>query len=503
MFLSRTSYKHKLVAMGDSMAQGFKNGGIYRTDLSFPAILAKAMGSSQAFEIPSFSAQAGIPINLEILIRGLAEKYHDGITIGNSIGAGAEIYKTLRRIKSYWEGHLKSLAVEQNTPFHNQSVWGFSISDSILLDEKYCRTYIENNKPDYSVFNVLPDHAMYITARMVLNPSFSKKFENHSMLDNVTLHSEDGGIENLIMCIGHNNIVGAVTNLSIDYSEESDVMTEYANRKCTVFRPEHFKVEMRSLYEKIAKLNIKRVFVPTIPYVTIPPAIRGVNEDKSKSRTGYFDYYSRFWIWDKDFDPAKHPHLTKDEAIELDIVVDQYNAIIRKLADEFDFCVVPVHKHVRAAARRRLGNENVRPFPPLFVRALKENRKTSYLVDDLDNIRISTDYLRLDEETGKIDRGGIFSLDGLHPSTIGYGLIANIYKMSMEKRGVQFENPIDWNFVIENETLVTNPPPLMKDLRLLLKFLSLGRQERITFLGKNILQLILEAFSSRPELESK
>lgn len=501
MFLSRRSYKHKLVAMGDSMAQGFKNGGIYRTDLSFPAILAKAMGCYETFDRPSFSAQAGIPINLEVLIRGLAEKYSDGFTLGNSIGAGTEIYTTLRRIKSYWEGHLKSLAVEQFTPYHNQAVWGFSISDSMTMDDQYCRTYIENNKPEYSVFSVLPDHAMYITARMVLNPSFSKKFENYSMLDNVTLLSEDGGIENLIVCIGHNNIVGAVTNLNIKYSEETDVMTEYAKRTCTVFRPEHFKMEMRALYEKIAKLNIKRVFVPTIPYVTIPPAIRGVNDDKSKPRTGYFDYYARFWIWDEDFDPGKHPHLTKEQAIELDIVVDQYNAIIRKLADEFDFCVVPVHKHVRAAARRRLGKENVRPFPPLFVKALKENETTSYLVEDLEHIRISTDYLRLNEETGKIDRGGIFSLDGLHPSTIGYGLIANIYKLSMEKRGVKFENPIDWNFVIENETLVTNPPPLMKDLRLLLKFLALGRQERITFLGKNLLQMILEAFSSRPELD--
>ena len=181
--------------------------------------------------------------------------------------------------------------------------------------------------------------------------------------------------------------------------------------------------------------------------------------------------------------------------------MDRYNATIHKLADEFDFCVVPVHKYVRAAARRRLGKENVSPFPPDFVRALKKNEKTRYLVQDLENVRISTDYLRLDEKTGRIDRGGIFSLDGLHPSTIGYGLIANIYKMSMEKHGVSFEKPIDWDFVIESETLITDPPPLMKDLRLLLKFLSLGRQERLTFLGKNMLQLVLEAFSSRPELE--
>jgi hypothetical protein len=487
--------------MGDSMAQGFKNGGVYRTDLSFPAILAQSLDPSTEFDLPSFSAQAGIPINIEALIRGLAEKYKDGITLGNSFGAGSEIYSTLRRIKSYWEGHLKTLKIEQDSPFHNQAIWGFTISDTMLMNEEYCRTYIQKNKPEYSVFNVLPDHAMYITARMVLNPSFSRKFQSNSMLDNVKLLSDDGGIENLIVCIGHNNIVGAVTNLNIKYSEESDLNARYAERKCTVFRPDHFKIELKSLYEKVAHMNIKNVFVPTIPYVTIPPAIRGVNNDKEKPRTGYFDYYSRFWIWDEDFDPDKHPHLTRDDAIELDIVVDRYNAIIHKLADEFDFCVVPVHKYVRAAARRRLGKDSVSPFPPDFVRALQRNEKTSYLVEDLENIRISTDYLRLDENTGRIDRGGIFSLDGLHPSTIGYGLIANIYKMSMEKHGVEFENPIDWDSVIENETLVTDPPPLMKDLRLLLKFLSLGRQERLTFLGKNLFQLVLEAFSSKPELD--
>lgn len=501
MFLSRRSYKHKLVAMGDSMAQGFKNGGIYRTDLSFPAILAKSLGSSVVFDLPSFSAQAGIPINLEVLVRGLAEKYGKEITLGDSIGAVAEIYKTLRRVKSYWEGQLKSLKVDRDTPFHNQAIWGFSISDTMLMKEQYCRNFIKENKVEYSVFNVLPDHAMYITARMVLNPSFGLEFENNSMLDNVALLHEDGGVENLIVCIGHNNIVGAITNLKIVYSEESDVLAHYADRKCTVFRPEHFEKELRTLYEKISALEIKRVFVPTIPYVTIPPAIRGVNVDKSKPTRGYFDYYTQFWIWDEDFDPEKHPHLTRDQAIELDQVVDRYNEIIRTVAAEFDFCVVHVHKYVNSAARRRLGSEKISPFPPAFIQTLQQNEKTSYLVDDSGKIRLSTDYLRLNKKTGRIDRGGIFSLDGLHPSTVGYGLIANIYKMSMEKRGVDFENPIDWNFVIENETLITDPPPLLHNLQMLLKFLSLENHDRITFLGKNLLQLILEAFSSHSMMD--
>ena len=70
----------------------------------------------------------------------------------------------------------------------------------------------------------------------------------------------------------------------------------------------------------------------------------------------------------------------------------------------------------------------------------------------------------------------------------------------MEKHGVKFEHPIDWDFVIEHETLVTDPPRLMDDLRLLLRFLALGNQERVMLFGKNLLQQVVETFSSRPEV---
>lgn len=482
------------------MSQGFKNGGIYRTDISFPALLNRAMGDFP-FEVPSFTAQGGIPVNMEVLIRGLQEEFGDEITLRNSIQTATEIYSTLKRIKSYWEGHIKSLKVDRNRPYHNQGIWGFSISDTWLIDEQYCREYLQTHKPRYSVFNVLPDNAMYMTARMVLNPPFTDKRKNNSMVDNVLEHAEDGGIENLIICVGHNNIVGAVTRLEMIFSEESDLNKPYAERKCTIYRPEHFEKELRQLYSKFKGANIGNVFVPTIPYVTIPPAIRGVNENRAENNNHYFDYYARFWIWDEDFDPHKHPHLTKKDAILLDQIVDQYNEIIRNLADEFGFITVPVHRYVRVAARRRLGWDSVRPFPPEFVEALKRNEKTAHLVDKNNQPLISTDYIRVDDKEGKLMKGGIFSLDGLHPTTIGYGLIANMYKMSMEKHGVHFDRPMDWDFIIASETLVTDPPKLLYNLRLLLRYLALGRQERLTLVGKNLLQQVLEMFSARPEPE--
>lgn len=501
MFSKERSYKHKLAVIGDSMALGFKNGGIYRTDLSFPAILADMIEENCCFDLPSFTAQAGIPINLEILVRGVAEEFGDEINLFKSVSAARSVYKTLSRIKSYWEGQKKSLRVERDSPYHNQSVWGFAISDTMMINEAYCRDIIENKRIRYSVFSVLPDHAMYTTARMVLNPPFSKEFADNTMVDNIADLNQDGGVENLIICIGHNNIVGAVTNLDIRLSEKSDVLNYYASRQCTVFRPEHFEAELRTLYQRISPLGIKRVFVPTIPHVTIPPAIRGVNENKMPSQSGYFDYYTRFWIWDDDFNPNKHPHITKKDAIFLDSIVDEYNQIIRNLAAEFGFHVIPVGKYVSSAARRRRGSYTVKPFPSRFIEALKNNSQTNYLVDESGNPRISTDYLKLDPETGKIASGGIFSLDGLHPSTIGYGLIANIYKKHMEEQGVKFYREIDWDFIINSETLVTNPPPLLHNLRLLLRWMAMGNQEKMMFLGKNLLEQMLEVFSAAPRLD--
>src|SRR5690625_7197972 len=84
----------------------------------------------------------------------------------------------------------------------------------------------------------------------------------------------------------------------------------------------------------------------------------------------YFDYYTRFWVWDEDFDPDFHPYLTKAEAIDLDQTVDEYNEIIREKAMEYDFHVVPVNRHVSAAARRRVGKFSVRPFPKKFIQEI-------------------------------------------------------------------------------------------------------------------------------------
>jgi hypothetical protein len=309
---------------------------------------------------------------------------------------------------------------------------------------------------------------------------------------------ENGGIENLIVSAGPNNIIGAISDLKIIFSQDDDLQHLPSKRNYTVYRPEHFEKEYRTMAEKISKIGAQNVITHTIPYVTIPPATRGVNDDKSRdNHVGYFDYYTRFWIWDADFNPDIHPHLTKDQAISLDQHVDEYNAIIWQVAREYGWIVVPLNKYVSSMARRRLGGKKEISYPADFCKAMKRHSMTAHLVENGNSPKLSSDYLRIDEESGKVNRGGIFSLDGLHPTTIGYGLIAGLYKKTMENNGITFDKPMDWDHIISNDTLVTHPPLLLMDLRKLLRFFSLGRQEKLSLVGNSLLTQLMGTFSQQ------
>lgn len=494
----KSSPKHKLVVLGDSISQGFQNGGIYRTDLNFPNFLRHCWEPEPNFEQPLFTAQAGIPLNLEVLARGLSDEFGDSIEWNEYLQAMTYLYSTLRRVKRYWEGKTKSLQRERSIPYHNQSVWGFAMNDAWLVTEANSREHIDTQPETFSIFDMLPDHAMYVTARLVLNPSFDPKFSQFTLLDNVEHLQNNGGIENLIVSMGHNNVIGAVSDLKFELSEEKDLNKFPSERSYTVYRPEHFEQEYRKLAEQVSQIGAERVITQTIPYVTIPPVSRGVNADKSrKGHTGYFDYYTRFWIWDADFNPDKHPHLTKDQAIALDQHVDEYNTIINEVADEYGWITVPLNRYVSAIARRRLGGKMRMPYPEAFCKAMNRNPDTKHLVADPKDPKLSTEYVRIDRNNGKLYKGGIFGLDGIHPTTIGYGLIAHLYKQTMEDHGVSFNKPLDWDHIIKSDTLVTNPPFVLVELRKFLRFLSLGRQEKLSMVSNGVLNQLMDLFSDR------
>jgi len=67
------------------------------------------------------------------------------------------------------------------------------------------------------------------------------------------------------------------------------------------------------------------------------------------------------------------------------------------------------------------------------------------------------------------ERGGLFSLDGIHATTIAYGLMAQDFIRVMQEAGVEFmrrdgatprrgEVRVDWDWMIPRDSLIDKPP---------------------------------------------
>jgi hypothetical protein len=82
------------------------------------------------------------------------------------------------------------------------------------------------------------------------------------------------------------------------------------------------------------------------------------------------------------------------------------------------------------------------------------------------------------DSTGR-KTGGLFSLDGIHPTTIGYGIMAQEFIKIMQLAGVKFyqadgktertgEIKVNFNRLIAWDTLISKPPhSISNDLSLI------------------------------------
>jgi hypothetical protein len=76
-------------------------------------------------------------------------------------------------------------------------------------------------------------------------------------------------------------------------------------------------------------------------------------------------------------------------------------------------------------------------------------------------------FLTSDGQGGRAT-GGLFSLDGVHPTTVGYGILAQELIQVMRRAGVEFRTPdgavrpdpvtVDFTRLVRRDTLVTRPP---------------------------------------------
>lgn len=484
--------KHKLVCLGDSVTQGFKSGAIFEPETSFPAIIAWEMGlRGDAFRFAPFAGAGGLPLNIENLLRRLDHRYGDNVNIWEIPQALASVRSWMDQTEDYWERGPGAARLSYNGPFQNLAVWGFDLQDAFNVTADMCREKIKNPSDDWLL--QVPDHAMYRTALRVLNPSHSTASIDAEAtgVKRAKQLADDGGIENLIVFLGNNNVLGSVLKLEFIESTASEIDEEDpSKRKATVWTPEHYDELLDRLVLEVEAIEAERVFWGTVPAVTIPPVTNGVGGrleadpgvaspyemDDPKWFRRYFNFYTRPWVPDDRFRPDEDKHLTAKQVIEIERAILRYNKSLKDRVEkhnrvredagnEPDWFIVDTHNTLERLAFRRYLEDPSVPPPPGW--------KPYELPQAYVDLGLDTRFLRA--KNGRRMQGGFFSLDGVHPSTAGCGILAQEFIDVMHAAGVKFTRgdgrterskpvEVDYERVLKQDTLVYALPQTLDDL---------------------------------------
>jgi len=473
---------NRLVTIGDSITQGFMSAAIFRTDLSWPSMVAFELGLplGAGFRYPVYeppTGPGGLPFDLERAIRGLEQVVGDRLDWYEAIRALRWAQSYMDDIEDYWERGGGRNVPTTTAPYHNLAVYGADVLDVLLLDADRIAKRLER-KPRDDPFAQVVEKNNDRAWRVVLESCRSADGRARTVIDAARAMGDEGlegggdgpGIETLVVMLGANNALGAVVRLNArwtprDYLDQTPLRRLDSKGAHNVWQPPHFAEEWGLLVKAVKSIDARHVIVATVPQVTIAPIARGW---RGKVRRGsrFFPYYIRPWINDADFDVARDQHLTESEARQIDSAIDAYNATIigsvraarREGRDWYLFDLGGLLD--RLASRRYVEDPAARP--PWW--------KPYELPPELDALTPvpNTGFFRSGPD-GRTD-GGLFSLDGVHPTTIGYGVIAReLIRIMNDHAGVQFFTQdgavrapesvgVDFGRVLASDSLLSRPP---------------------------------------------
>ncbi|HEY0045159.1 MAG TPA: hypothetical protein VGB44_00440 [Flavobacterium sp.] len=490
----------KLFTIGDSISQGFMSGAAAKTDQSYSTLLSKILGASP-YDIPLWE-KGGHPIDLETVFRRLQRKL--GTDVSGLIEwarATIIINSYLDEVEDYYERGAGSVAnCVSKDPFHNVAVRGFNVADSWQLNPKICKDQIEQSENRGDNFFGLVSESFYRTGFRVLASGSEADKSNYTQLDWLEHHHKKEGVENVILWLGANNALGTVLDLKVNQTSsdgtafpEGPEALSYQKRKkqgWNLWHPEDFRADYRLMLNKVTDIlqhnpnnTDYNVFLATIPLVTICPLIKSVEsagrseievdewpvdhanpapDDISqlsravRKKVSYGKYYPYF-LFEGNFD-HNVKHLNQQQVLHIDNCIRKYNRIIQELVAEANkkvgtkrFYLVDISDALSQMALKRNDYDPTYKFPDYF----------KYCYPPIDSR-----YYGVNQQ-GDIMAGGLFSLDGVHPTAIGQGLIAWEFLKVMQKAGSftgDVDSAIDWKAVFSSDTLYSNPIGLIGEI---------------------------------------
>ena len=439
--------RHRLVAIGDSISHGLTSGAVFRTDRSFPAVVAEALECT--FDIPHYAGPLdGLPLNIEALSHRLIGTRS---TLGwrHIPGMTWRLWRAINANEDYWErGGGRTNASRQR--YHNVAIYGWDLRDSLSVRHDTVRERASAPTHDHFA-QVKPEHDNDIAAASVL-----AGFDGAAtQLDAATELGRDGGIDTLIVELGANNALPTVTSKRVRWSGD-DYQKPGSKSRYTVWRPTHFEHEYRALADRLGEIDARRVVLVTVPHVTIAPFAKGINPDqpghKLREDSRYFPLYVDPWIPERHIDRHKVRHLTHQQARAIDAAIDQYNDTIQDVVRRArlggrDWCLFDLcHLLDRLAFRRYVTSPET----------AERNGIQPYQLQDgiaaLDTRWFSSD------RSGRT-AGGLFGLDGIHPTITGNAVIARELLWTLQSVGAASSPAsIDLDAALRVDSLNSHPP---------------------------------------------
>lgn len=485
--------RHRLVTIGDSLTHGFQSGAIFNTDLSYPAIIAHELGWADRFRYPRYDGFGGLPFNIEMFLRDLEARYGRDVNWWEAVPALVHARRCMDKAEDYWERGPGSVLPTTAGVNHNLGVFGWDLRDALVKTAAVCNE--RRGHPTDNLLMQVVKHADDVAALRVLPDPPDGALTQFAAAARLGEDTGDGadpdhGIETLVVFLGANNALGSVVDLKLVWSDGTNRAFEDLALKAefTVWLPEHFKSELARVVDAVNTIKARHVIWCTVPHVTIAPVARGV-ATKTEPGSSYFPYYTRPWIADRDFDPTEDPHLTGEQAREIDAAIDGYNYaiadVVRKARGGKPARGGTAARAGTAGRGRAAGRTGQKDWYLLETVALLDRLGSRRYIEDplarppwwqpyplpsalrmLDPVP-NTHFLTSDGER-RVD-GGLFSLDGVHPTTVGYGIIAQEIVNVMRLAGVPFFRPdgttprpdpvlVDFERLVRRDTLINHPP---------------------------------------------
>lgn len=445
---------HQLVVLGDSIGQGFRNFAVSDTSWSWPSIVARCAGIPN-FRKPDYDLPAecpGIPFNVDRALREVFQQQTAGVI---DLRSPFELRSLMDQVEDCWERGAGAALVDRSLrdpsghPNHNLAFYGADLRDALsLTHEKLTDIIGRGSRRRDNFLRQIPSASAARSAAIALAGGADAGGDS-SMVGQLEKLSRDGGVGTVVLALGGNNALSSVLSLNLEWSRDDSYRDLEKKEAATVWQPHHFRAEYDELAARVAACGPRRVIVMTVPHVTIIPALRGHGRRAGSSR--YFDYYTHPWVPTLAFNPRRDRYLTRKHVRVIDQTIALYNQHIVTTAKSYGWAVFDLAAMLdRLAYRRFVEHPIARPdwwspyqLPPEYAQ-----------------LDVPPDSRFLSVRDGQRVEGGLFGLDGVHPTICASALVAHEVLLLMKHLGaVVAEERPDFAAALAADQTVMSPPP--------------------------------------------